>query len=212
MFPEKPVWIWKGNPEFVLLQLIGLILFFYYAFRISAYFTHRYELIQMHRKRLDRLAFRAGCNHIERALLQTFYNQLDRHHRVLLAHNHAKEYLRAHLLQFVSRLDREEERNFLSLLAKFLGTARDKSPLLCIREFVLVHWGKEVYLAQVVDPGHSEVRIRLGPRRMRWQSPSQTRITVYREPKGFQTIQGSVETESTSTFFFRPLERSEPSV
>ncbi|MGV3666461.1 MAG: hypothetical protein ACO1NV_10030 [Leptospira bouyouniensis] len=211
MFPEKPVWIWKGNPEFVLLQLVGLILFFYYAFRISAYFTHRYELIQMHRKRLDRLAFKAGCNQIERSLLQTFYNQLDRRHRVLLAHNHAKEYLRAHLLQFVSHLDKEEERTFLSLVAKFLGTARVKSPIFGIREFVLVHWGRESYLAQVVDPGVGEVRIRFSPTKRNGGPPSQTKVTVFREPKGFLSIQGSVEMESPSTFYFHPHEKREPS-
>ncbi|TGM24782.1 hypothetical protein [Leptospira levettii] len=207
MFSEKPVWIWKGNPELVLLQLVGLLLFFYFAFRISAYFTHRYELVQMHRKRLDRLAFRAGCNQMERSLLQTFYNQLDRHHRVLLAHNHAKEYLRAHLLQFVSQLGREEERTFLSLVAKFLGTARETSPLFGVREFVLVHWGKDSYLAQVVDPGISEVRIRFSPTKRNTGTPIQTKITVFREPKGFQSIHGSVEMETGSTFFFRPNQR-----
>ncbi|TGL51479.1 hypothetical protein EHQ59_11330 [Leptospira kemamanensis] len=207
MFPEKPVWIWKGNPELVLLQLLGLILFFYFAFRLSAYFTHRYELIQMHRKRLDRLAFKAGCNQTERSLLQTFYNQLDRRHRVLLAHNHAKEYLRAHLLQFVSELDREEERTFLSLVAKFLGTAREKTPVFGIREFVLVHWGKDSYLAQVVDPGLAEVRIRFSPIKRNTGAPNLTKITVFREPKGFQSIHGSVEMETANTFFFRPLER-----
>lgn len=108
MLPEKPVWIWKGDPQFALLELVLLVLFFYLSFRFSAYLTYRFELVRMHSKRLDRLAFRAGCTREERDLLQSFYSQLDRRHRVLLAHNHAKEYLRQHLLHYIATLDSKD--------------------------------------------------------------------------------------------------------
>ncbi|PJZ81684.1 hypothetical protein [Leptospira meyeri] len=204
MFPERPVWIWKGDPEFALLQLVLLVLFFYLSFRTSAYLTHRMELIRMHGRRLDRLAFRAGCNREERNLLQAFYNQLDRHHRVLLAHNHAKEYLRRHLLQYVSSLDAKDFPSFLSLVAKFLGTANDPRPLFGLREFAIVQMGTKTYFAQVVDPGPGEVRLKLGVQGETLPKMSNLKVTVFRNPKGLQTIRGEARWEAPASLYFLP--------
>lgn len=206
MFPERPVWIWQGNQEFVLLKLILLLLFFYLSFRIAAYITRRMELIRMHSKRLDRLAFRAGCNQEERKLLQLFFFQLDRHHRVVLAHNHAKEYLRQHLLTYVSSLDKADFPAFLSLISKFLGTAGDPRPLFHLREFAIVQIGPKTYFAQVVDPGTGEVRLKLGLVRERETFPSlsQVRVTLFRNPKGLRTIRGGARIASSSSFYFLP--------
>ncbi|TGL38954.1 hypothetical protein [Leptospira perdikensis] len=204
MFPERPVWIWKGDPEFALLQLVLLVLFFYLSFRISAYLTHRIELIRMHSKRLDRLAFRAGCSREERNLLQSFYTQLDRRHRVLLAHNHAKEYLRQHLLQFISSLDAKDFPAFLSLVSKFLGTANDPRPLLSLREFAIVQWGPKTYFAQVVDPGLGEVRLRLGLPAGSPPKATNVQVTIFRNPKGLQTIRGGARWEAPASFYFLP--------
>lgn len=206
MFPERPVWIWQGNQEFVLLKLISLLLFFYLSFRISAYITRRIELVRMHSKRLDRLAFRAGCNQEERKLLQLFYYQLDRRHRVVLAHNHAKEYLRQHLLTYVSSLNKADFPAFLSLISKFLGTAGDRRPLFHQREFAIVQMGPKTYFAQVVDPGVGEIRLKLGLSRERESIPSadSVRVTVFRSPKGLQTIRGGARIASSSSFYFLP--------
>ncbi|EOQ95416.1 hypothetical protein LEP1GSC195_3705 [Leptospira wolbachii serovar Codice str. CDC] len=204
MFPERPVWIWQGNQEFVLLKLILLLLFFYLSFRISAYITQRIELVRLHSKRLDRLAFRAGCNQEERKLLQSFYRQLDRRHRVVLAHNHAKEYLRQHLLTYVSSLDRTDFPAFLSLISKFLGTAGDPRPLFHLREFAIVQMGPKTYFAQVVDPGAGEVRLKLGLDKASFPSVDSVRVTVFRNPKGPQTIRGGVRMASPSSFYFLP--------
>lgn len=204
MFPEKPVWIWKGDPEFALLQLILLILFFYLSFRISAYLTYRFELVSMHSKRLDRLAFRAGCTREERDLLQSFYSQLDRRHRVLLAHNHAKEYLRQHLLHYISALETKDFPSFLSLVSKFLGTANDPRPIMGIREFAIVQAGTKTYFAQVVDPGFGEVRLKLGRNGSHLSTPGNVRVTVFRNPKGLQTIRGEARWEAQTSLYFLP--------
>lgn len=204
MFPERPVWIWKGDHEFALVQLVLLVLFFYFSFRISAYITQRIELIRMHSKRLDRLAFRAGCNQGERKLLQSFYYQLDRRHRVILAHNHAKEYLRQHLLTYVSSLDKADFTAFLSLISKFLGNASDPRPLFHIREFAIVQMGPKTYFAQVVDPGAGEVRLKLGFVGGSLPSVDSVRVTVFRNPKGLQTIRGGAKMASPSSFYFLP--------
>ncbi|PJZ47251.1 hypothetical protein [Leptospira brenneri] len=204
MFPERPVWIWKGDPEFALVQLVLLVLFFYLSFRISAYLTHRIELIRMHSKRLDRLAFRAGCNKEERNLLQSFYSQLDGRHRVLLAHNHAKEYLRRHLLSYVTSLDTKDYPAFLSLVSKFLGTASDPRPLFSIREFTILQWGPKTYFAQVVDPGPGEVRLKLGSNASNLSSGTSVRVTVFRNPKGLQTIRGEAKWETPTSVYFLP--------
>ncbi|MCW7491165.1 hypothetical protein ND861_00720 [Leptospira sp. 2 VSF19] len=204
MFPEKPVWIWKGDPEYALLELILLVLFFYLSFRISAYFTHRFELVWMHSKRLDRLAFRAGCNREERDLLQSFYSQLDRRHRVLLAHNHAKEYLRQHLLHYIATLDSKDFPGFLSLVSKFLGTANDPRPIFSLREFAIVQAGTKTYFAQVVDPGFGEVRLKLGWNGSRPPTPGNVRVTVFRNPKGLQTIRGEARWDGPASLYFLP--------
>ncbi|TGL84818.1 hypothetical protein EHQ68_18390 [Leptospira congkakensis] len=204
MFPERPVWIWKGDPEFALLQLVLLVLFFYISFRVSVYLTHRFELIQMHSKRLDRLAFRAGCSREERNLLQSFYSQLDRRHRVLLAHNHAKEYLRQHLLSYISTLDEKDFPAFLSLVSKFLGTANDPRPIFSLREFAIVQLGTKTYFAQVVDPGAGEVRLKLGLPGSGRQAAANIRITVFRNPKGLQTIRGDARWEPPTSVYFLP--------
>ncbi|TGK89421.1 hypothetical protein EHQ23_03270 [Leptospira bourretii] len=204
MFPERPVWIWKGDPQFALLQLVLLILFFYLSFRVSAYLTHRMELVRMHSKRLDRLAFRAGCNREERNLLQSFYSQLDRRHRVLLAHNHAKEYLRQHLLQYISSLETNDFPSFLSLVAKFLGTANDPRPIFGLREFAIVQSGQRTYFAQVVDPGLGEVRLKLGIQGANLPKVANVKVTVFRNPKGLQTIQGEARWEAPASLYFLP--------
>ncbi|TGK81505.1 hypothetical protein EHQ24_09335 [Leptospira noumeaensis] len=202
MFPEKPVWIWKGDPQFALLQLVLLVLFFYLSFRMSAYLTHRIELIRMHSKRLDRLAFRAGCNREERNLLQSFYSQLDRRHRVLLAHNHAKEYLRQHLLSYTSSLDAKDFPAFLSLVSKFLGTANDPRPLFSLREFAIVQLGTKTYFAQVVDPSLGEVRLKLGLHGAALPRATNVQVTVFRNPKGLQTIRGDARWEVPASLYF----------
>lgn len=204
MFPERPVWIWEGNQEFVLLKLFLLLLFFYLSFRLSAYITRRIELVRMHSKRLDRLAFRAGCTLEERNLLQLFYNQLDSRHRVVLAHNHAKEYLRQHLLTYVSSLDKADFPSFLTLISKFLGTANDPRPLFHLREFAIVQMGPKTYFAQVVDPGAGEVRLKLGLTKETIPSLDQVRVTAFRSQKGLQTIRGRARMASPSSFFFLP--------
>ncbi|EMY70645.1 hypothetical protein [Leptospira vanthielii] len=204
MFPERPVWIWEGNQEFVLLKLILLLVFFYLAFRIAAHITRRIELVQMHSKRLDRLAFRAGCNQEERKLLQSFYYQLDRRHRAVLAHNHAKEYLRQHLLTYVSTLDKENFLPFLTMISKFLGTAGDRRPLFHLREFVIVQMGSKTYFAQVVDPGAGEVRLKLGLAEGRLTVVDSFRVTVFRSPRGLQTVRGGGRMASPSSVYFLP--------
>ncbi|PJZ84602.1 hypothetical protein [Leptospira harrisiae] len=204
MFPERPVWIWKGDSEFASLQLILLVLFFYLSFRLSAYFTHRFELVRMHSKRLDRLAFRAGCNREERDLLQSFYSQLDRRHRVLLAHNHAKEFLRQHLLSYISSLNTKDFPGFLSLVSKFLGTANDPRPVFGIREFAVVQLGTKTYFSQVVDPGLGEVRLKLGLHGGALPRATNVRVTVFRNPKGLQTFQGDSRWEKPASLYFLP--------
>ena len=204
MFPERPVWIWEGNQEFVLLKLVLLLVFFYLSFRIAAHITRRIELVRMHSKRLDRLAFRAGCNQEERKLLQSFYYQLGRRHRAVLAHNHAKEYLRQHLLTYVSTLEKENFLPFLTMISKFLGTAVDRRPLFHLREFVIVQMGPKTYFAQVVDPGAGEVRLKLGLAEGRLTVVDSVRVTVFRSPRGLQTVRGGGRMASPSSVYFLP--------
>ncbi len=149
MNPEKPIWLWKSNNEFVLLELFCILLGVYFLSKIAGFFTHRYEMIQKHGKRLDRLAFRTGCTPEERKILQNFYFNLKQRHRVLLAHNHIKDFLRIHLLHFLTQWKLEAPERFLSLVSKLLDTANHPSKEPQIKEFVLLKQNLMIGFGQI---------------------------------------------------------------
>lgn len=153
MNPEKPIWLWKTNNEFVLLKLFCILLGVYFLSKVAGFLTHRYEIIQKHGKRLDRLAFRTGCTAEERKILQNFYFNLKQRHRVLLAHNHIKDFLRIHLLQFLAHSKLETPERFLSLVSKLLDTANHPSQEPQIKEFVLLKQNLKISFGQIQSQG-----------------------------------------------------------
>lgn len=198
---ERPIWIWQGNKELVLLQLVLLLLCLYLLFRWAAHRTKRWQLFLVYGIRLDRMATKAGCSPKERSLLSQFYQRLDQKHKSHLIHNHALSFLRGHMLLFGNSVAKEDQLPYLSMVAKCTGTALGSVHDESKGEFGLLQMGKNSLFVLVREKGGSfHLRLSQG-----LQLGSGSAVLLrYHHSQGILPLRGRISERSGFSAVFLP--------